>query len=326
MSSTQETRQPEPRQPGYPAAIGACRSLTVTSISEIGWWDTARFVSNMRTGGGIGANQWGMRFDADNAAGSCSLLEIEDRHGRISRVLLDAGWNPVYMAERFRATGVDRLLTAGGIDFLFLSHEHLDHFWGIQAVLELAPEITLLVPGTLSQAGMDWLAGGAFPEAGIANAVPHRGKVVRMLPGGIHRLAEGVASVTFDVPILLDIRGEQSLYVNVEDQGLVCVTGCCHQGVIRLVDYAVDNIEDGGRPYGLVGGLHIAPFAELTEEQRAAVKALGKYGFRKIAANHCTGTPAIALMHQLGYPMVGGSGCDGSTGTDHLGNGDSVRF
>jgi 7,8-dihydropterin-6-yl-methyl-4-(beta-D-ribofuranosyl)aminobenzene 5'-phosphate synthase len=92
------------------------------------------------------------------------------------------------------------------------------------------------------------------------------------------------------------------------------------------VDFAVDNLEAGRRPYGLFGGLHIAPFAALTDEQRATVQALGKYGFRKIAANHCTGAPAIALMHELGYPMVGGTGRDGSTGTDHLGNGDSVRF
>jgi 7,8-dihydropterin-6-yl-methyl-4-(beta-D-ribofuranosyl)aminobenzene 5'-phosphate synthase len=56
------------------------------------------------------------------------------------------------------------------------------------------------------------------------------------------------------------------------------------------------------------------------------VRALGRYGFRKIAANHCTGAEAVALMRELGYPVVDGSGRDGSTGTRHLGNGDSVRF
>lgn len=49
--------------------------------------------------------------------------------------------------------------------------------------------------------------------------------MLRLLPGGLHRLAEGVASVTFDVPILLDIRGEQSIQVNVENEGLVGGTG-----------------------------------------------------------------------------------------------------
>jgi 7,8-dihydropterin-6-yl-methyl-4-(beta-D-ribofuranosyl)aminobenzene 5'-phosphate synthase len=326
MANSIEDRQPESLAAGQAASIGACRSVTVTSVSEIGWWNTSRFVDDMKAGGGTTACQWNMHFDPENAAGSCSLLEVADRQGKTTRILIDAGWNPDYMSQRFRATGIDRLLSSGEVDFLFLSHEHLDHFWGIEAVLKLAPEITILVPGTLSEAGMAWLAGGSFPAAGIANRIPHRGKVVRMMAGGVHRLADGVASVTFDLPILLDIRGEQSIYVNVEGQGLVCITGCCHQGVIKLVDYAVENLEAGRQPYGLFGGLHIAPFAALTDEQRDTVRALGRYGFRKIAANHCTGAGAIAYMHELGYPMVGGSGQNGSSGTDHLGNGDSVRF
>lgn len=321
-----EARQPLVPAAGKPLAIGACRAVTITAVSEVGWWDTPRMMAEMKAGGGPSACQWNIRFDPENAAGSCSLIEIEGLDGSTRRILLDAGWNPEYMAERFRATGVDLLLRDGGIDLLYLSHEHLDHFWGIEAVLRLAPEIPILVPGTLREEGLAWLRGGAFPAAGIANRVPHRGPVVRMLPGGVHRLLEGVASVTFDLPILLDIRGEQSLYAHVAEKGLVCITGCCHQGVLNLVDYAATHLAGGGRAYGLYGGLHIAPFAGMTEEQADTVRALGRYGFRMIAANHCTGTEAIALMRQLGYPVVTGSGSDGSTGKDHLGNGDTVRF
>jgi 7,8-dihydropterin-6-yl-methyl-4-(beta-D-ribofuranosyl)aminobenzene 5'-phosphate synthase len=321
----------EERHPLVPAAdnplsIGACRSLTVTSVSEVGWWDTPRMLDEMKAGGGPSACQWSIRFDPENAAGSCTLIEIEALDGQTRRILLDAGWNPEYMAERFRATGVDRLLQDGEIDFLFLSHEHLDHLWGIEAVLRLAPEIPILVPGTLREEGIAWLRGGAFPAAGIANPVPHRGPIVRMLPGGVHRLMEGVASVTFDLPILLDIRGEQSIYANVAEKGLVCITGCCHQGVLNLVDFATHHLEAGRQVFGLYGGLHIAPFGTMTEEQADTVRALGRYGFRKIAANHCTGDEAVAMMRTLGYPVVGGGGRDGSTGTGHLGNGDSVRF
>ncbi|HMM54958.1 MAG TPA: MBL fold metallo-hydrolase [Candidatus Desulfobacillus sp.] len=319
-----ETRQPDPAE--TPVAIGACRAVTITAVSETGWWDTPRMMADIKAGGGAAACQWRMRFDPDNAAGSCSLIEVEGLDGVTRRILLDAGWNADYMAERFRATGVDRLLAEGGIDFLLLSHEHLDHFWGIEAVLRLAPAIPILVPGTLREEGLAWLRGGSFPEAGIANRVPHRGPLVRMLPGGVHRLMPGLASVTFDLPILLDIRGEQSLYANVAGEGMVCITGCCHQGVLNLVDYAKDHLECGGQVYGLYGGLHLAPFAGMSEEQAQTVRALGRYGFRRIAANHCTGAEAIALMRRLGYPVVGGSGRDGSDGTAHLGNGDSVRF
>jgi len=169
-----EERQADVTVPGHLDSIGACRSLTVTSVSEIGWWSTERLLDDIKSGGGAAACQWGMHFDPDNAAGSCTLLEVEDRLGKVTRILLDAGWSQGYMSERLRATGVDHLLRAGGIDFLFLTHEHLDHFWGIEAVLQLAPEITILVPGTISDNGLAWLGGGAFPAAGIENRVPHR--------------------------------------------------------------------------------------------------------------------------------------------------------
>jgi len=326
MSYVIEERQPIAVSENSPAYIGCCRAVAVTSVSEVGWWDTPRMLAQMAAGGGRGACQWDIHFDADNAAGSCSLIEVEALDGSVTRILLDAGWNPEYMSERFRATGVDRMLENGDIAFLFLSHEHLAHFWGIESVLRLAPEIPILVPGGLRQEGIDWLRGAEFAAAGISNRVPHRGPIVRMMSGGIHRLLPGLASVTFDLPILLDIRGEQSLYLNVAEKGLVCLTGCCHQGVLNLVDYAAKNLDVGRRPYGLYGGLHIAPFAAMTEAQADIVRTLGRYGFKKIAANHCTGAEAIALMRELDYPLVGGTARDGSVGTDHPGNGDVVRF
>lgn len=326
MAGSIEERQPIPATPDALTSIGACRSVTVISVSEIGWWNTPRILDEINMGGGPSASQWGIHFDPDNAAGSCSLLEVESLNGETARILLDAGWNPDYMAKRFTATGVDRLLAEGKIAFLYISHEHLDHLWGIEAVLRLAPEIPILIPGTFSDDGIAWIRGASFPAAGIVNRCPHRGPIYRMQPGGVHRLMDGVASVTFDLPILLDIRGEQSMYFNVIDKGLVCVTGCCHQGVINLVDYAITHIETGQQVYGLYGGLHIAPFTTISAEQAETVRALGHYGFGKIAANHCTGAEAIALMRQLGYPMVAGSGRDGSSGTDHPGNGDVVRF
>ena len=306
--------------------IGICRSVKITAVSEIGWWDTSRMLAQMTAGGGPEASQWDIHFDVDNTAGSCSLVEVEALDGSVTRILLDAGWNPEYMSERFRATGVDRLLESGDISFLFLSHEHFDHFWGVEAVLRLAPEIPILVPGGLRQEGIDWLRGATFAAAGISNRIPHRGPIVRMMSGGIHSLLPGLASVTFDLPILLDIRGEQSLYLNVDEKGLVCITGCCHQGVLNLVDYAAKNLNAGRQPYGLYGGLHITPFAAMTEAQADIIRTLGSYGFQKIAANHCTGAEAIALMRELDYPLVGGTARDGSIGTDHPGNGDVVHF
>ncbi len=59
----------------------------------------------------------------------------------------------------------------------------------------------------------------------------HRGKVTE-LSSGVQKLLPGVASYKFDVPIICRVFGEQDMYFNVKDRGLVSVTGCCHQGII----------------------------------------------------------------------------------------------
>ena len=47
---------------------------------------------------------------------------------------------------------------------------------------------------------------------------------------------------------------------------------------------------------GVYGGLHIAPFGPLKPAQEAVVIGMGKYDFKKVAANHCTGIPAVKKM------------------------------
>ncbi len=78
--------------------------------------------------------------------------------------------------------------------------------------------------------------------------------------------------------------------------------------------------------YGVYGGLHIAPFGPLKPPQEAVVKGMGKYDFKKVAANHCTGLPAVQKMIELGYPVVRGTGRFGSKSDLFVGNGDEVFF
>lgn len=65
-----EERHPIAVSADSPANIGTCRSVTVTSVSEVGWWDTPRMLAQMTAGGGPEASQWNIHFDAENAAES----------------------------------------------------------------------------------------------------------------------------------------------------------------------------------------------------------------------------------------------------------------
>jgi len=44
---------------------------------------------------------------------------------------------------------------------------------------------------------------------------------------------------------------------------------------------------------GVKGGQDIAPFGPLKPAQEAVVIGMGKYDFKKVAANHCTGIPTV---------------------------------
>jgi 7,8-dihydropterin-6-yl-methyl-4-(beta-D-ribofuranosyl)aminobenzene 5'-phosphate synthase len=309
------------------SSIGECKKVSVTCISEVGWWDNQVLLENLKEGGGPAeADQWQTSWDHKNAAGSCSLVEVENLDGSRVKFLVDTGWNAIYMDERFKAEGVDRMLQNGEIAFLYLTHEHLDHYWGLEAVLKYRPDIPIIMPSTFHAPALEYLQGKGFEKPGIRNPIQYTGEVIIFQVGRMTPLMSGVVSAGFDVPILLKIQGEQSLYFNVKDAGLVLFTGCCHQNIITFADYAITNLNAGGKLYGVYGGLHLAPFGSLGEQESGWIDRIGSYGFKKIAANHCTGILAIEKMHELGYPVVRGSGDHGSRSDLHMGNGDRIEF
>ncbi|MEI8183826.1 MAG: MBL fold metallo-hydrolase [Desulfomonile sp.] len=308
-------------------AIGECKSISIKCISEVGWWDNQIILADlMKAGGPKEADQWTSEWSASNAAGSCSLVEVESLAGSKTRFLVDTGWDVKYMDERFKAEGVDRMLKNGEIDFLYVTHEHLDHFWGLEAILKYNPEIKIIIPNSFQPPAISYLGGADFAKAAAKNSIQHKGELIKFRVGEITKLMEGVVSVGFDIPIILKIRGEQSLYFNVKDAGLVLFTGCCHQNILAFADYALNNLNAREKLYGLYGGLHIAPFGKLGDEERGWIEKMGSYGFKKIAANHCTGLLGVQRMVELGYPLVKGTGSKGSQSDLYVGNGDSVVF
>ncbi|KAF0117621.1 MAG: metal-dependent hydrolase beta-lactamase superfamily II [Rhodospirillaceae bacterium] len=155
------------------------------------------------------------------------------------------------MQRRFEETGVAGMLARGEIDFLFLSHEHLDHLWGLQAVLRHRPDISVRVPAGFSETALAFIRGEHAPptRTEVAPLRPHAGHLLFTPPDTPTVLYPGCVAVAFDLPILLGIRGEQSLYFRVRDKGTVCVTGCCHQTVTTLAEYALLPMSRRNRPF-----------------------------------------------------------------------------
>jgi 7,8-dihydropterin-6-yl-methyl-4-(beta-D-ribofuranosyl)aminobenzene 5'-phosphate synthase len=202
-----------------------------------------------------------------------------------------------------------------------LSHWHLDHYWGVVSTLKRKQDITLYAPATYYPEDMALLKDKAHhtaknKETGqmdhiCKNDYPHTGKLILCNPDGengegIYRLMPGVAVRNFDVPILLRVRGENVLYFNVKDKGIVTVTGCCHPGILSLFSYAKKNFQ-GYQPYGCYGGLHITLFETWDPKFDDIIKGVKGFKIQKLGCNHCTGWIWAEKAAAAGVPVVKGT-------------------
>jgi len=301
---------------GSPVAIGELKSLKVTCLSEVGWWSTPQFLAEINAAGGMSTSQWTIPFSPKNSGGYSALIEAEACDGTIHTVLLDTGWNTDYMRWVFEREGVAKKLESGLIDRAILSHEHLDHFWGLPALTKLNRKVPFWVPSTLSQNAWNFIDDSKL-----------KGQITQVKPGTVHKHFPGMASTVMDCSAILAIRGEQVLFFNVKDKGLVIVTGCGHFGIQNGIAFARANIQTkANRFYGLFGGLHISALETWSPAADVMLDAIQAAQFSVVASNHCTGLTAMEKMIARGFPVKVGSANFGSKSDRYIGNGDSITF
>jgi len=336
--------------------IGVCRSVKVTNITETSWFENGVLMGDIKGAGGLLVNQYdfnwppfgngkglgkgsyqegiapikhllpakldeaweiieGNSVHPENAGGYAALVEVEEMSGNKRKFLLDVGWSYKWCDECFKREGIDKMLENKEIEALFFSHEHFDHFWGLPVALKYDPEITIYIPEGFYPEGLQYIK-----DCG------HKGKLITVKPG-LNKVIPGMASYVFAIPIICRVYGEQSLYFNVADKGLVSVTGCCHQGIIRFAETAYNEIKyENDKCHGIYGGLHISPFDDWDPKYDDLVISLGDYGFERIGCNHCTGVLCAKKFIAAGYPVVEGTARYRSKDKAYLGNGDVITF
>lgn len=335
LSSTVFKNQVMPRKEYAKTDIGQLNGLKVKVISETSWFNNSVLLDDMKKAGGLLVNQYeipwtseGVKegYQGSNAGGFASLIEAELADGSKKTILLDTGWNPAWMEKRYKEEGIDKLLANNQIDMLVISHEHFDHYWGIEATTKYNPKIPVFVPKGFYQDGFDLLKGKAFPKARVKNDYPHTGPLTVYDSSKINKLFPGAALITFDVPIITRVFGEQAFVFNVKDKGIVLVTGCCHMGIISYMEYVKQHIAGAEKIYGVQGGLHISPFEDWDPQYDDLVLALHRYGIEKLGPNHCTGYITAEKMVKVGLPIIKGTARNGSKRDIYLGNGDTLVF
>ncbi|PKM86944.1 MAG: MBL fold metallo-hydrolase [Firmicutes bacterium HGW-Firmicutes-12] len=315
--------------------IGELKGITVKCISETSWFDNNTQMADFKKAGGSLVTQYDVEFsrsgvpnsyDGTNAGGYSTLIEFEFLDGSRKKILLDTGWNVDWMTHRFKEEGVDKMLENGEIEYLVVSHDHYDHFWGIEAVLQYNPDIKIMIPDSFMENSYKLLAGGSFPKPPISNSVPHTGQLVKHDLKKVYPLFPGVAAVTFDCPCGRGVRGEQVLVCNIKDKGITTISGCCHMGIITLMEYTKANFKGGDKIYGVYGGLHVSPYDNWNPQNDDLVLSINNYNVQKLGCNHCTGYITAEKMIAAGVPVVKGSGKNLTKRDIYLGNGDVLVF
>jgi len=242
------------------------------------------------------------------------LLEAR-KHDLCRRILVDVGQNSSALLYNMNLLGVQ----PSTIDALFLTHCHYDHTQGTVEVLKAVGKKGLPVvahpdtfrPHFIKDPYLRHV--GVMPEDSRPKIEEAGGLLLLttdpfpFLPGlvttGEVRRQTDFEEVGIALFTLVDGRLVQdgmmddiSLVAQVQDKGLVIVTGCSHAGIVNIVKHSVEQTGEN-RIAAILGGFHLLAASE--ERIGRTAEALSQFDIELISAGHCTGFKAQAALYQI---------------------------
>lgn len=235
-----------------------------------------------------------------------SLLVRVFGNGISHTLLLDGGWSPGGLLHNMTELGI----TVPEIECMVLSHGHMDHHGGLQALLrQRSTSVPVIVhPDAFLKERYLVLPQGekvAFPlldEALLSQAGAHfirnsspllLASDLVLVTGEIERTTDfekGIpnAFAKRDEQVERDcILDDQALVINVKGKGLVIIAGCSHAGIINTIHYA-RKITGVQLVHAVIGGFHLSGKA-FEPSIGKTVEALTAINPTYISPMHCTG-------------------------------------
>ncbi len=195
-------------------------------------------------------------------------------------VLFDTGSNGRVLLKNMAALG----LNPKNFDLLFLSHPHWDHMGGLDSVLELNPDLRLVVHEGFSKHLIRDL------ETQCAELTVCANNPIELLPD------------VYSTGMLAAEPPEQALVFKV-GRATVAVSGCAHPGMERIVEVANRFLP---QPVNwAVGGFHLL-YADRPTVDRS-IHALRNLGVTHVVPTHCSGDAArTAFAGAYGNDFIDG--------------------
>lgn len=228
------------------------------------------------------------------------LIECEE-----AKILFDVGYSDLFIRNA-RSMGIYLL----DVDYIVLSHGHLDHTWGLDPLLRMHTEAYIeslsrkkptlvahpyaLLPRFIN--GIGQIGVSIDPERleGIIDVhlssepvwLTKRLVFLGQIPGANdfeRRLPIGKLSMPGD--LIDDEIMDDSAIVYCGKDGLVIITGCSHSGICNIIEKAIQVCNDE-RIVDVIGGLHLMNPPE--DRIRRTAEYLGQLGLQALHACHCT--------------------------------------
>jgi len=249
----------------------------------------------------------------DVVSASQKALGLEAKHGlsilveRIkpkSMILMDTGQSPDIILHNTKILGV----SLEQIDAIFLSHGHYDHTGGLLGILEktnrnvpviahpnvfkpkfkVAPNLRYIgSPFTRSEIeSSERLLLSRTPVV-VSEGIVATGEIERLTP---YEKPQGFWTVEDERFIEDTVQDDQALILNLEDKGLVVISGCAHAGIVNTVRHA-QKLTGVKKIHAVIGGFHLSDFVD--ERVKATINDLEKINPDLIYPCHCTGSKAV---------------------------------
>lgn len=233
-----------------------------------------------------------------------------------TKILFDAGYSDLFI-ENASKLNID----LASIDYIVLSHGHLDHTAGLINLLNKFnkkpsliahpsvfnkkididnTEIGCSIPVKTLKQAFDWNL--SKESYWINSKTVFLGEIPRK--NGFESKSS-IGNVLNNNIIEPDYLLDDSAIVHCTENGLVIVTGCSHSGIVNIVEYA-KIVCKNDKISAIIGGFHL--FNDDVALIKKTVNELKKYDIGKVYPCHCTELLAKSELVQSFEVVEIGSG------------------
>ena len=235
--------------------------------------------------------------------------------GKSGACMFDFGMDHFGVGNNMKLLGLD----VSSADAFVLSHGHFDHYLGASGILKagstgikqdtpfyIGKEAFLhrysLRHGVGAPVDLGLLDKAELEATGVE--IIEVSEPIEFIPGGyLSGDIERTTAYEKPVPNLVVKRGEkiepdsfageQAVFFNIKNKGLVILSGCAHAGIVNTVRH-IQDLTGIKNVHAIMGGFHLINAGD--EKIKSTVSDIKKISPDIIVPLHCTGFEAVAAF------------------------------